>query len=73
MPALYYITDQEFARPLFNITSKTTAAVSAIGASLFMLVFSLVPIYFGIKAKAINLTVAEGMSPLIPVLKITHQ
>ena len=70
MPALYYITDQEFARPFFNITNKTTAAFSAIGASLFMLFFSLVPIYFGIKAKALNLAVADGMSPLIPVLKL---
>ena len=70
MPALYYITDQEFARPLFNITNKKTAAFSAISASLFMLLFSLVPIYFGIKAKTLNLTIAEGVSPLIPVLKI---
>ncbi len=70
MPALYYITDQEFARPLFNIQNKKTAAFSAISASIFMLVFSLVPIYFGIKAKELNLTIAEGVSPLIPVLKI---
>lgn len=70
MPALYYITDQEFAKPLFNITSKKTAALSAVCASVFMLIFSLVPIYFGIKAKALNLTIADGVSPLIPVLKI---
>lgn len=70
MPALYYITDQEFARPLFNIHSKKVAAFSAISASIFMLVFSLVPIYFGIKAKALNLPISEGVSPLIPVLKI---
>lgn len=70
MPALYYITDQEFARPFFNITNKKTAALSAVGASMFMLIFSLVPIYFGIKAKTLNLAIAEGVSPLIPVLKI---
>ena len=70
MPALYYITDQEFAKPLFNIKNKATAAASAVGASMFMLIFSLVPIYFGIKAKTLNLTIAEGVSPLIPVLKI---
>ena len=70
MPALYYITDQEFAKPLFNITNKTCAAASALGASIFMILFSLVPIYFGIKAKMLNLTIAEGMSPLIPVLRV---
>ena len=70
MPALYYLTDQEFARPLFAISSKTEAAISAIIASIFMLIFSLVPIYFGIKAKAMNLVIADDMSPLIPVLQL---
>lgn len=70
MPALYYLTDQEFARPLFAISSKTEAALSAISASIFMLFFSLVPIYFGIKAKAMNLIIADDMSPLIPVLQL---
>lgn len=69
MPALYYITDQEFAQPLFDITNKTIAATASIGASIFMLIFSLVPIYFGMKAKALNLTISSGDSPLIPVLK----
>jgi Na+/proline symporter len=69
MPALYYITDQEFAQPLFDITNKTIAAASSIAASIFMLIFSLVPIYFGMKAKALNLVIAPGDSPLIPVLK----
>ena len=70
MPALYYLTDQEFARPLFAISSKTEAAISAVIASIFMLIFSLVPIYFGIKAKAMNLVIADDMSPLIPVLQL---
>jgi Na+/proline symporter len=70
MPALYYITDQEFAQPLFDISNKTISAASAISASLFMLIFSLVPIYFGIKAKALNLIIPAGDSPLIPVLKV---
>ncbi len=69
MPALYYLTDQEFARPFFNISSKKQAAFSAIGASIFILLFSLVPIYFGIKAKTCNL-VPDGISPLIPILKL---
>lgn len=70
MPALYYITDQEFAKPLFSVNNKFTAAGAAICASLFMLIFSLVPIYFGIKAKMLNLSIPDDMSPLIPVLSI---
>lgn len=69
MPALYYITDQEFVRPLLDISHKTITASSALIASFFMLLFSLVPVYFGIKAKALNLCIAAGDSPLIPVLK----
>ncbi len=70
MPALYYITDQEFAQPLLNIANRTIAATSALAASIFMLLFSLVPIYFGIKAKALDLVIPDGVSPLIPVLKV---
>lgn len=70
MPALYYITDQEFAKPLFNVTNRYTAAGAAIGATFFMLLFSLVPIYFGIKAKMLNLAIPDDVSPLIPVLSI---
>jgi Na+/proline symporter len=70
MPALYYLTDQEFARPLFNVSNRYTGAACAAGASAFMLIFSLVPIYFGIKAKALHLVIPDSISPLIPVLAI---
>ena len=70
MPALYYLTDQEFASPLFTIAHSKKATVCALSASIFMLLFSLVPIYFGIKAKALHLVIEPGINPLIPVLKI---
>lgn len=70
MPALYYLTDQEFARPLFSVSNRITATTCAIVAGGFMLLFSLVPIYFGIKAKELGLCIPEGISPLIPVLRI---
>lgn len=75
IPALYYLTDQEFSQPLLDVChKKITAAASAITACFFMLLFSLVPIYFGIKAKALNLCIPAGDSPLIPVLKsLTHE
>lgn len=68
MPALYYITDQEFALPFFDIKSKRMRIITALCASIFMITFSLVPIYLGIKAKTMNLNLPEGTSPLIPVL-----
>ena len=70
MPALYCIIEQDYAQPLFAARTKRTALFSAIGASLFMLLFSLVPLYFGIKAKLLNITTEQGASPLIAVLHI---
>ncbi len=70
MPALYYLTDQEFAKPLFAISNAKEAAASALSASIFMLVFSCMPIYFGIKAKMLNLSITNDMNPLIPVLQL---
>ena len=70
MPALYYLTDQEFAKPLFAITTKKEAALCTISASFFMLLFSFIPIYLGIKAKALNLCIGDNVSPLIAVLQI---
>ena len=70
MPALYYLTDQEFAQPLFGISTKSQAAGAAICASICMVLFSLVPIYFGIKARALQLVITDDMSPLIPILKL---
>jgi SSS family solute:Na+ symporter len=68
MPALYYITDQDFAKPFFDIPGKRRRIITALSASLFMIIFSLVPIYFGLKAKTMNLNLPDGTSPLIPVL-----
>lgn len=70
MPALYYITDQDFAQPFFEIRSKRRRIITALSASLFMIVFSLVPIYFGLKAKMMNLSLPDETSPLIPVLTL---
>lgn len=70
MPALYYITDQDFAQPFFEMKGRSMRMISALGASVFMIIFSLVPIYFGLKAKTLNLTIPSDASPLIPVLSI---
>jgi len=70
MPALYCVIEFDYAQPLFAARSKRMALISALWASLFMLVFSLVPLYFGIKAKLLNLTIPEGINPLIPVLHV---
>ncbi|MCK5632389.1 sodium:solute symporter family protein [bacterium] len=66
MPALFSLIEQDLAQRFFAARTKKIAAYAAIGASIFLILFSLVPIYFGIKAKMIGITV-QG-SPLIPVI-----
>lgn len=68
MPALFSLIEQDLAQRFFASRTKRVALLSAICASLFMLLFALVPIYFGIKAKLLNLAIPMGVSPLIVVL-----
>jgi SSS family solute:Na+ symporter len=70
MPALFSLIEQDLAQRFFASRTKQVAALSAICASIFMLLFALVPIYFGIKAKLLNLTIPAGTSPLISVLGV---
>ncbi|MFC1842809.1 sodium:solute symporter [Candidatus Dependentiae bacterium] len=72
MPALFSLIEQDLAQRFFASRTKKIAALSAILASIFLIAFSLVPIYFGIKAKMMG--VAFSGSPLLPVLeKLTGQ
>jgi len=72
MPALFALIEQDLAQRFFASRTKKIAALSAILASAMLLLFSLVPIYFGIKAKLMG--IAFSGSPLIPVLtKLTNE
>jgi len=71
MPALFSLIEQDLAQRFFASRTKKIAALAAILASGLLLLFSLVPIYFGIKAKMMGIEFAG--SPLIPVLmKLTN-
>ena len=70
MPALFSLIEQDLAQRFFSARSKKVAALSALIASAFLILFSLVPIYFGTKAKLLGLNIAPDTSPLIPVLNV---
>ncbi len=70
MPALFSLIEQDHAQRFFAARNKGIASLSSLCASVSLIAFSLIPIYFGIKAKVLGLKVAAGSSPLIPVLKI---
>lgn len=74
MPALYCIIEQDYAQPFFVARNRRTAILFALGSSAFMILFSLIPIYFGIKAHALGLAIPDGVNPLITVLSsITNE
>jgi solute:Na+ symporter, SSS family len=67
MPALFVLIEQDMAQRFFAARTKKIATSAAFASSAFLLIFSLVPVYFGIKAKMMGL-VFEGNSPLMPTI-----
>ncbi len=68
MPALFSLIEQDLGQRFFAAKNKRVATVSALLASGFLLLFSLVPIYFGMQAKLLNLSVPAGASPLMIIM-----
>ncbi len=69
MPALYSLIEQDLAQRFFSARTKKIAIVSAFCAALFMFLFSLIPIYLGMKARLLGLPLLSN-SPLIPVIEL---
>ncbi len=69
MPAFFSLIEQDLAQRFFAARTKKIAALSAIASSLFLLLFSVIPIYLGMKAQLLELQIPAGASPLIPVLQ----
>ncbi len=65
-PALFSLIEQDLAQRFFAARTKRIATFAAIGASIFLILFSLIPIYFGIKAKMLGITTPGN--PLIAVI-----
>lgn len=66
MPALFSLIEQDLAQRFFAARTKKIATAAALAAGGFLLLFSLVPVYFGMKAKTMGLAVTG--SPLMPTI-----
>lgn len=71
MTALYALIEEDLAQRFFASKSRFIASASALSAGLFMILFSCIPIYFGIQAKLLSLNIVNGGSPLIAYLEHT--
>lgn len=69
MPALFSLIEQDLAQRFFASKSKFVATISAFNAAIFLLLFSIIPVYLGMKAKLSGLVIPEGANPLLVILE----
>lgn len=68
MPTLFALIEQDLAQRFFAAKNQVTATISAFSASIILIVFSCIPLFFGIFAKVKHVTVPFGADPLLPVI-----
>ncbi len=69
MPALFSLIEQDLAQRFFASKSKKVAMVSAFNAAWFLLVFAIIPVYLGMQARLLNITVPADANPLLVFLQ----
>ncbi len=69
MPVLFSLIEQDLAQRFFAAKNQFVARISSFGAAASLLLFSLVPVYFGMSAQNLGLDINPGTSPLLPVLQ----
>ncbi len=70
MPILFSLIEQDLAQRFFAARTKAIATFSALITAAFMILFALVPIYFGMQAKLMGISILAGKSPLMAVIEI---
>ena len=68
MPALFSLIEQDLAQRFFASRSPRVATLSALNAGVFLLVFSCIPVYFGISAKLQGYALAATDNPLMVMI-----
>lgn len=69
MPALFSLFQQDLAQRFFASRSKSVATISALNAGIFLTFFSLIPVYFGMKARLTGVALSSIENPLIVMLE----
>lgn len=65
----YCISEQDVTHPLFLKKSRIMELITSAGAGIFMILFSLITVYFCYQAQLLQLEIPTGLSPIIPVIK----
>lgn len=69
MPLLFVLTAQDMGQRCFSARSPKTVSIATATAAIIVLLFSLIPVYFGILGKELGLTVAPGGSVLLTAVE----
>lgn len=69
MPALFALIEQDLAQRFFASKTSFVATMSAVNASVFLLLFSIIPVYLGMQARLSGLSIPAGVSPLLVILE----
>lgn len=69
MPVLFSLIEQDLAQRFFAAKSKMVARISAFAASLFILGFTCIPVFFGVATKLSMGKIPVGANPLIAYLE----
>ena len=73
MPAFFALFEQDLAQIFFASKTKQVATITAILTTIFMLTFGLIPIYLGMQAHLMGITITGNQSPLLEIVqKITN-
>ena len=69
MPALFSLIEHDLAQRFFAARTRAIATYSALLSCIFMILFAIIPIYFGMQAKLLGIAVPAGSSPLIAIIE----
>jgi len=64
--ACFVLIEQDIAQRFFAARTRLVATVSALCAGILLILFSCIPIYFGMKARLLGLPITPDINPLMP-------
>lgn len=69
VPALFSLIEQDLAQRFFAARSQRVAAMSAFLSSACIIIFSCIPLYFGMKLRLLDIILPQGADPLLPAIE----
>src|SRR3990167_6378551 len=68
LPLLFALISQDISQKFFAAKTKITATISSFLAALFLIIFSCIPIYFGVMARIQGIKISNNANPFVILL-----